>query len=62
MTDLEKAFNKFKNKYYTAVQTDTLLGECDNDGDKYFSLERNAKQFWKDSDQAEKEFLELIRN
>lgn len=60
MTPIMQAFTKFKGKYHAAVQTDTLLGECDNNNDRFFRLEKKAKQFWTDAKTAEEEFLKLI--
>lgn len=58
MTPEQKAaFSKFKNKYFAAVQTDTELSHCD--GDRFFRLEKLAKKYWAESDQAEKDFLKL---
>ena len=57
---IRNAFKNFKDRYFRAVQTDTLLGECDNDSDKFYSLEKKAKQFWKEAEQAEKDFFVIL--
>jgi hypothetical protein len=57
--NLKNAYTKLINKHYSAVQTDTLLGNCADD-DKFLRLERTAKQFWADYHEAEKEFLALL--
>ena len=58
MTPEQKnAFNKFKNRYFAAVQTDTLLGDSKWGGEASISLERKAKLFWAQAAEAEKEFL-----
>lgn len=58
--ELRKAFFKFKDRHHRAVQTDTLLGETTNYTDQYYRLEKTARQFWKDADKAEKEFVALL--
>lgn len=50
------AFERFKNMYYSAVQTDTILSECDYNE----HLEKKAKGFWEDADKAEHDFKELL--
>ena len=52
---LKKAYTKVINKHYSAVQTDTALEHTDS-----WSLERKAKQFWADYQQAEAEFMALL--
>jgi hypothetical protein len=58
MADLEKAFIKFKNKYYAAVQTDTLLGQCDDN--RVTTLEKKARLFWEQANDAEREFKQML--
>lgn len=42
MTPLEAAFQRFKNKYFTAIRIDTELGQCDYDDGKFNRLERKS--------------------
>jgi len=57
--DVKNALIKFENKHFSAVQTDTELGLCDNDA-RYVSLERKAKQFWADCKAARDELTALL--
>jgi len=54
------AFERFKNAHYKAIQTDTLLGECDWNADRAWKLEKKAKQFWEDARKSEREFKEML--
>lgn len=58
-TAFENAFNHFLNKYHAAVQIDTELGECDWDGERYYSLLNKSKKSWADAREAEAEFKKL---
>jgi hypothetical protein len=59
ITNLEKAFIKFKNKYHAAVETDTLLGQCDDEW-KLAALEKKARSFWEQANEAEREFKQML--
>ena len=60
MTPIEAAFQRFKNKHYTAVQIDTEAGQCDYGNAKFFRLEKRVKQAWADAVKAEQELRELF--
>jgi hypothetical protein len=52
---LKKAYAKVINKHFSAVQADTELGLTDS-----WKLEKIAKKFWADYQEAEKEFKALL--
>ena len=57
-TKLENLFIAFENKHFSAVQCDTELGLA-NDDDVWY-LEQKSKKFWKDCDEARKDFLDEL--
>ena len=58
--DIKKALAKFESKHYSAVQADTMLGQCDYDDMKWVSLERKTKKFWADFNAAKQELTALL--
>jgi len=55
---IRNAYRKVINKHHAFVQTDTLLGQADDD--KSFRLEKLAKQFREEYLSAEKELMVLL--
>ncbi len=60
--ELVLAYRKLINKHFAAVQTDTLLGECDNDDNRYFKLEKRAKLFWEEFRVQEADFIARLES
>lgn len=56
---LLRAYRTLINKHFAAVQTDTLLGQCDDD--KFFGMERKAKLFWDEFHALEIVFIESLK-
>ena len=54
------AFLEFKIKYHAFVQTDTDLGNMDYDDQRIVSVERKAKLFKAEADEAERAFRALF--
>jgi hypothetical protein len=66
MIPIEEAFERFKNKYFTAVLFDTQLGAlrrfedtfftaAAHDNSKLFLLEKESEKAWADAAKAEAE-------
>lgn len=57
---LRSAYAKVTSKHYSAIQTDEALGGLDYDTEKWYALEKKAKQFWADYEAANVEFVALL--